>query len=370
MASNEGLQNLIAATKMLEEPVPQWNHSTTIVLSVACVLFRLYVRLFMVKMPGFDDLFVFLYLLSGIAGGVAICLGPQYGLGKHFLLLDAGERRSYFKLFYVCMVSYSTSTTLIKISLLFQYLRIFDRGTMRYICISLIGLIGLWGFAFSFLAVFPCFPVSGYWDWPLGPTGARCYGFGGTAGNEDYATFTAQTASNMLFDILVLGVPIPLYFWKDTERRARLGLLGLFGMGGIVNALSIWRLATIVIHGADGASFDPTFTSVASIILGMLEVCAASICASVPVFWPVLASGFEQILVTREIKITREYMYSRDGDDEMELRHRSSDLSHMAMHSRVRRVDSETSLRKPHYKDEFKKPSFAVESEAVPAGWS
>jgi hypothetical protein len=68
------------------------------------------------------------------------------------------------------------STALIKLSLLFQYLRAVDSGRIRIFCIALIVIISIWGFIYSFMAWFPCFPIRAYWDWTL--TSAKCYAYG------------------------------------------------------------------------------------------------------------------------------------------------------------------------------------------------
>ena len=49
------------------------------------------------------------------------------------------------QIFYIENALYVTQTSIIKISLLLQYLRIFKAGTMRWICISLLTIITLWG---------------------------------------------------------------------------------------------------------------------------------------------------------------------------------------------------------------------------------
>ncbi len=67
---------------------------------------------------------------------------------------------------------------MIKLSLLLQYLRIYERGRMRIFCRAMIGIISIWGLVFSFMAWFPCFPVRAYWDWEI--TEATCYAWGTT----------------------------------------------------------------------------------------------------------------------------------------------------------------------------------------------
>jgi hypothetical protein len=53
--------------------------------------------------------------------------------------------------------------------------------------------------------------------------------------------------------------------------------------------------------------WDLTWNSPAPIGLASIEISLATICAALPVFWPVLKISWGKILVTYEVKITREY---------------------------------------------------------------
>jgi len=126
---------------------------------------------------------------------------------------------------------YIMSSTFIKLSLLFQYLRIFGRGTtIRKYTVALIAIIAMWGFTYSFMAIFPCFPIRDYWDTKT-TSGSKCYLFGARRPETQVASFESHTASNMAFDILVLTLPVPLYFEKETPKKAKRGLLALLFMG-------------------------------------------------------------------------------------------------------------------------------------------
>lgn len=123
-----------------------------------------------------------------------------------------------------------------------------------------------------------------------------------------------------------------------------------------MNFLSIWRVATIVQHKATTSpTFDPTWYGPISIILASLEVDVATICAAVPVFWPILTSKFGVIFVTREIKIEHSHRFSA-MDDEYELRSGSSSGS-PSVGSSKETNDRETNdmgpPRKAHYKDKY-----------------
>jgi hypothetical protein len=118
-----------------------------------------------------------------------------------------------------------------------------------------------------------------------------------------------------------------------------------------VSGISAWRLAEIIEHrAATYPTFDPTWYGPSVIVLGNMEVSIASICACVPVFWPVLTSRLDEIFVTKEVEITSE---SRIFDEDVEL-HKTG-----AMHSCSGTVSSLTPLHLPaddpksHYHDAY-----------------
>lgn len=100
--------------------------------------------------------------------------------------------------------------------------------------------------------------------------------------------------------------------------------------------LAIWRLVTILDHqAATWPTHDPTWYGSISIILAVLEIDCAAICASIPIFWPVLEAQWGSIFITQEIKITRENRYldeddgfssrtSRGGGSQIELKRSES----------------------------------------------
>jgi hypothetical protein len=96
--------------------------------------------------------------------------------------------------------------------------------------------------------------------------------------------------------------------------------------------LSAWRLATIVRSRPGTApSFDPSWTGSISAVLASLEICAASICASVPVFWPVLTAKLDQIFVVKEVTVSRSDRFSTvgGGADENDIEMNMGATSHL-----------------------------------------
>lgn len=230
-----------------------------------------------------------------------------------------------------------------KLALLFQFLRVFKnddndakttdltgRLFLRRTCQVLIAIVAVWGATFSFLAWVPCLPVSTYWDAVINPShSGTCYGFGIST---DRTAFIAHTAINMGLDICVLAVPVPLYLGNTVSGvvahsgsrpslRTRAGVVSLLLLGVLVNVFAGWRLALLI--GSGGSVLetfvDSTYYAPDTVLLSSLEVNLASICASVPIFWPVLRQQVFRILVTKEVEITRDERAGDDSDDEDDI---------------------------------------------------
>ena len=126
---------------------------------------------------------------------------------------------------------YSVSATLVKISLLLQYLRILKSGRLRYVCFGLMATSAMWGLAYSFMAFFPCFPVQAYWDWTI--QDAKCYGYGVKAEHPFVEVFVSHAAINVLLDIAIVVVPVPLLLRKAMTKKEKWSVFGLAAMGTV-----------------------------------------------------------------------------------------------------------------------------------------
>ena len=79
--------------------------------------------------------------------------------------------------------------------------------------------------------------------------------------------------------------------------------------------MSILRLWTAVKHRANLAeSLDFTWWYPLTLIISSIEVDFAIMCASMPIFWPFLASSWNEIFVTREVLVTHHYRLDNSSD--------------------------------------------------------
>ncbi len=208
------------------------------------------------------------------------------------------------KYLYVTNAAYHTTTALIKVSLLLQYLRLFQRGTLRYLTIVLLFVVVCWGLAFAFLAWFPCLPVSGFWH---RVDSSKCYGFGYRTMEEAKMTLLIFAGTNMFLDIVIFMIPLTEYFRPGLTRKQVLAMTGLFAMGLIVVLMAILRLwSTFKQRGDAIRSYDFTWWYPEVLIISCLEVDFAIMCASMPIFWPTVVANWSAIFVTKEVHITHQ----------------------------------------------------------------
>lgn len=118
----------------------------------------------------------------------------------------------------------------------------------------------------------------------------------------------------------VSGEPHGVVFsWFSVSRRNRscavsvapLESLILTSLNRRVNVLSLFRLISIVDSRAGiFPTYDPSWYGCGAIVLAALEVSLATVCASLPVFWPVMKfNNWGTIFVTYEVSVTREENY-------------------------------------------------------------
>lgn len=148
------------------------------------------------------------------------------------LLLTIGEVNQYLTAFYVTNSTLNVAATCIKLSLLFQYLRIFAKGTRTHMFTKvLIVAVACWGFLFSFFAFYPC---DGGPNFDLmSSTRKKCWAYGSHNHDEFVNTFEAHTIINMIFDLIITLIPFRLYRESDMTARQRMGLLALLFMGAL-----------------------------------------------------------------------------------------------------------------------------------------
>lgn len=130
-------------------------------------------------------------------------------------------------------MSYTLSLTLIKLAILLQYLRIFDETRSRRrrrFCRWLIGFTSVWGLFYCIPAWVPCYPVSSMWN--FSQQGSRnCWGFSSPDLAQSLGFYISHSVTTTVMDLLIYLLPLHLVFRPKTQRKTRISLLCLFGVG-------------------------------------------------------------------------------------------------------------------------------------------
>lgn len=168
------------------------------------------------------------------------CTETAYGLGRHIWLLENSER--YGQAFFSSIIVFNVGTCILKISVLFQYRRIFRVPLMQ--TATFIGLIfeGAWALTLSVLLPLVCTPVAFFWDTSLQ----------GTCLNQlasehpvlitallsdiswltsDLAVWYVMAAINLITDFVIFSLPLPVIKSLQLPHRQKYLLMGVFCLG-------------------------------------------------------------------------------------------------------------------------------------------
>lgn len=84
--------------------------------------------------------------------------------------------------------------------------------------------------------------------------------------------------------------------------------------------MSVLRLWTAVRHKRhETSTLDFTWWYPLTMILASLEIDFAIICASIPIFWPLIANILPQIFVTQEVRVTHHQRLPDNNNPDYEL---------------------------------------------------
>lgn len=194
-------------------------------LSAAVLVLRVAYKLLVAHSGlGWDDWFIIATMGSGIPGTVITSLGTiGHGLGRDLWTLSPSEITSFGYWFYHMEYEYFINLALLKMSLLFFYLRIFPTKKVRIIIWVTIGYNATWGIVFVLLAIFQCRPISYYWtNWDGEHTGT-CM--------SSNSIGWANAITSIALDIWMLAIPLFQLRSLQLHLRKKIGVAIMFSTG-------------------------------------------------------------------------------------------------------------------------------------------
>ncbi|KAL3470903.1 PTH11-like integral membrane protein [Aspergillus californicus] len=253
-------------------------------LSIMIVAMRLYTRIGLMKLSGREDWTILISLIFATVYLGLVVAQHHFGLGLHSDAIPPEELKQQLKRLWVAIPMYNASLGFTKISILFQYLRIFPSYRFRIICYIVMGVVILyssWAIVSGFVN---CVPVAKFWDREIPGT---CLSFEGV--------WFFNASMNIATDITLLVLPMPLISQLHLPRMQKLALLAVFALGGLVVITSILRLSSL--HTL-ARSTDTSYNNVGAAYWTAAECNVAIICASLPFLRPLISRIFPKFLST------------------------------------------------------------------------
>ena len=168
---------------------------------------------------------------------------------------------------------YTSSLTLVKLSIIATYHRIFPTIVLRRVLYVLAAVILAVWIVNIFTTIFQCKPISGAWNFDIAP---KCISV--------MKVYYFSTAFSILTDVLLVVVPLPLFWKLKLPVREKWIITVLFGLGLFASVASIMRIT--VLH--DVQNTDATIGTVPTMNWSVAEVGTGIVCACVPCLKPLI----------------------------------------------------------------------------------
>ncbi|KAF2232749.1 hypothetical protein EV356DRAFT_568444 [Viridothelium virens] len=253
-------------------------------IDIAAVSLRILAHRSRKQSLSIDDYFIIISLFVVLCGsGGYIAAAISGGVGHHMRDISAEETHVFFKFIFALQFVYITSVTLIKLSILLFYRRIFPTPRFKVTVSIVCGFVLAWFVTFSFATLFQTIPISNNWA-SHGSSNAH----GRTIRLDDM--YTANSALEITLDIVTLCLPLFVVWRLQMCPSQKLVVSGIFLLGAFVCVASIVRLYYLAIHlnPSQEEQEDLTYNLGDIILWSSVEPCVGVICACLPTLRPVI----------------------------------------------------------------------------------
>ncbi|OLN91618.1 hypothetical protein CCHL11_06606 [Colletotrichum chlorophyti] len=202
-------------------------------LALTSVGLRVYARVWVIRSPGWDDLTIIFSALCALGGWVVFVIQANYGLGKHLVTIDKQYDYVVYQhaSFWQSVISAGAALMWLKVSIALNLLRLTVSNWYKWALWATIALTLVYCIGGMFPFFFHCQPMSGYWDKSIKP---KCRG-----GDELNKFGVVNTGLNILTDIILAVLPVPMVWNLQMKRRVRIYVIGILSMGYFAVAMGI-----------------------------------------------------------------------------------------------------------------------------------
>ncbi|KAF1956824.1 hypothetical protein CC80DRAFT_445548 [Byssothecium circinans] len=254
---------------------------TFTLLAFVTICLRYFARWKVTRSPGPEDYLIGAAMAFSIAMGACQIVEVYYGMGRHMMFLELWQVVGVLKFLYWSIFTYCTALTLIKISILMQYRRIFENRPMRIAVYATMAFVIANGIEADTTGLFTCIPPRAFWDVTIQPV-SKCI--------DQYKLWYSNAALNIFSDLVIAVLPLRGLWKLQLPTRQRVVLMMILGIGWFVCVVSILRLHAVVNLGNNRN--DATWYGAEGLYWSCIEVNVAIICASLPALKPLVVHFF------------------------------------------------------------------------------
>ncbi|KAF2451160.1 hypothetical protein P171DRAFT_515235 [Karstenula rhodostoma CBS 690.94] len=264
-------------------PIPRYNHTGIALVAIGAsggllamlaVALRLWARRIQKMSLDASDytciaaLFVALILLGSTVNTVV------QGLGLPIQDVTPKQISELAKGMLVGIYTWTTSNTLVRVSMILLYLRVFPSRRFKILCYAFLGINVAYLFANWIGAALICRPFAYNWDQSI--AGGHC---------GDRQRFYIWTGlQNLVQDVVLIAMPMPLLWNLRLPLSKKISLTFVFAMGSGICVITLIRV--IDTTKADLQDVTHDYASVG--ILSVLEPLLGIVNCSLPLLRPII----------------------------------------------------------------------------------
>ncbi|KAI1843025.1 hypothetical protein JX266_010714 [Neoarthrinium moseri] len=243
-------------------------------LSVITTVARFYTRIYLIKAFRKDDAVM----------GAATASETTSSLVTYANLFSQAD--SVFLIWWLCYMAYGLAVTVARLSIGLCWLRIAISKAQVY-TVYLIQLVNsLAGIVFTFVVIFQCAPVSFYWMKALSGAEGSCVPINAFIGlGYCYGTVSA------LCDFGLCGVPAAIVLSTHLQKKTRVALTVLLGLGGLTGVCPLIRMAYLQNLGDPEFLFATVDIAIWSTVEVGLAITASNISTLRPLYRGLIRRG-------------------------------------------------------------------------------
>lgn len=197
---------------------------TLTVIAGLCTIQRLALKHYLRLSLGFDDWFILIATLFSIPVSAIKIRGlVPNGLGRDIWTLTPSSITNFGLFFFIIAILYFAQVTLLKLAILFFYLRIFLIDPVRRLLWATVLITCVFGIIFTIIAIFHCQPISFFWEkWDKAHTG-HCINTNALTGSN--------AAISIALDIWMLAIPMSQLRSLNLDWKKKIGVGLMFCVG-------------------------------------------------------------------------------------------------------------------------------------------